>query len=651
MQKLPFKHKTQLSRLVFFIVILAVGFGINQVEVEAASQLDVTLEGRVDLTSGKALGQLQINLNNQSATDVVSNFQLPNVWGATRLVSSNFNQVSVTSRNIDINFSGDPLQPNNTAQLIIDFESDALVDLGGGNYYYQQGELLEANASSANINFRVGNFVVIYPNSWPELVHTNLRPDVYTLSSSTSSGRVAATTRFEVKDLFGLDLWWTESLEYNFRAVPTAEPRLLLRKGGNTKIEITNPEVLSGVYLDDSGNLFGAALNQVESELGESGQGDSEVSLDLRLTELEQVKSTTGLPNLLTEPQYPMPQELLELSLGGEDFATDLESVIAVVSQNYNLRPLTERELEVAEPSGPPPIGAELNYLEYLLLVLAKLNSADMPASVVVFDRNPLGGGIQFAFEHCAESCNYYKTDFLLPSYEQREDFSGGVQVLGFSGVNQLAFAELRSRVVTKNYELGLATSSVQGQSVLGVAANTNTSAQNQTSEPLINLNIPAEIENFSDFAAEISIENPSSEIIFLEALVIENNTFPIVEDYFSGLHEGVLPGSSARFEVQNVYLPRLILGASERETINVDVVYATENSQRILETSHSLFVRQNYGFVGLGAVMVFTAILSLGIIVTLYRHNKLQLMASYWETRRFVSEIGWKLGQLTNRR
>jgi hypothetical protein len=590
----------------------------------------------LDLTGKEPLLTINLELQNQSSDKVITKYEIPNIWGLKSAnIASVVPQGKLSGHGLDsakllLKFDTNPIKPGEKANIQVKASASNL---------YKNGEFRSWRQDNFNLfldnhRLQLKSYELSYPSSWPQPA-VDLLPEYYSIQTDQQKSRLLLS-----KPELGFTAIWagaaklTADYEYFIEPLEGGENAVLVplpRSGTTQTAQLIDYTGVGDIYRDDDGNNF--------ISVQANGQTRFEHTL---LVELDPAKAAKPKPtSAVVYSQLPIPQKLQKKLDQGElwksaDLTAALNNTIELISSNYKIATFSPAQFSVSDAGLAGQ--ADLNYAEYLSLLNALLHEQGVASELVLVDRSLLGTGPEFLLEICDKACNYYDSRPSAGPFRSRKTAIAGVQLLAFSGLNQLVFEQIRNLDKITPGKLSFANSQVQGL--------------NSKDERVdLRLSIPAEVLNFSNFKANISIENHTASPVFLSELVIENNTFPIIDNTLAGLHEGVLPGERKEFDVENVFVPRFFLGDRNRVVVNLNLIYQTNQGYADFPVQQSVLLRQNYLFLGVIALALFACIVALVTTVTLARRNKYVILGGYWQLRRKLSEFKWNLRQSVNRR
>jgi hypothetical protein len=625
-----------------FIAVNRVQAVQNQAQ-KSDPTVKVDVKAQLSLSETVTSLDLTLTLANKSNSKVVSSYDFPNLWKVTALRSLTVVgkvvevKSKISAQDLSLDFASKPLKPGQTAVIRLVAQSSIIRKLG------QQYSLthLELNKYGIDQSISIGAYTVKYPEHWGQPI-LNVASDRYRLA--TTSGQ----TSIVFNEIYKTAIVWRPianiQVEYDYSLPRLAEGvsggsvylKPMLRQSDTQRWELTNPQSLSTIYRDESGNVFGG--------VNSSTVGQIKHTINLKL---DGSRPSTAVENSTVHyARIPLSskleQELQKLpkadtrKLSTTEIEQQISTIISVLDKQYKVSNLDFAELSVSERGLEGK--STINYGEYLVLLWEGLQYIGVDNKIVLAQSLVAQEKLKFLIEICSERCSYYSSERNLLNYESRLDSFPYIQIGAFSGINYLMLEKMRQIDTLLPAKITPTTSgaTTTGESVSGVN---------------IKLEIPTEVFNFNNFLADIKIDNNSTETIFLQELQVEQNTFPIIDNSLAGLHQGVLPGQTKSFQIKNVFIPRLFFGDRNRVSANVALVYFANSEYKKFATTQSILVKQNYFFWALILIGIISAIVSTTLIVRLYKQNRLLVLGAYWQLRRKVSEFGWSISSKFRRK
>jgi hypothetical protein len=627
----------KLALILILVATVITSYAIAIAErAEAQANPETKVNITVQLSDNLTTVDLRFNIRNQTDDQVITSYKFPDLWDSSRLTSvvnssSRSSNVRLSAGVVNIDMTNQPLRPGESQQVAMKLVSN------------REKEVIKSfNAIEldlANSNTSVTSYRVLYPQTWGSHSYINLKSDSYELSESDSNYllKLQATPQIEVK-------WGREiSGRITFNKTVDSDSLIVLPRQNNKQLlYFNNSDLLESIYKDESDNVF----TQFKQQRAENDERQVYIDYYVDLATGNDISETNtndllqGENQVVTYSRYQLPSELqLLLDEIEEKQLTEADLISETISQlsrRYDVRAINLRQFanDVEVISNDQ---SSISYYQYLLAINEMLHQLGIENKIVMVDTQP--GAQQFSFwlETCdVGGCRYYSTEVGLRNYEQRRMSGLALQLVGFDGINNLAFAKIRN---IESELFSNAKFEPSAQSVLG--ANANGESENNV---IIQLNLPEKTQAFSDFSISAEINNLSNEPIFLDAIVIANNTFPIIDDSLGGVHEGVLPGQTKTFTIDNVFLPRYFLAPEERSNFQLDVWYEKSSQQYVFNSEHSILLQQNYLFTSLLALGVFSILTSIVTTIMIYQHNKYLFISAFWRTRRRISSGMWEV-------
>lgn len=585
----------------------------------------VSISGELDSQASKFSLSFRFNLAQREA--ILTTYNFPNLWGLhtiTQLEQANPNRgkAIINSEFIQLDFSSNPLKPQTNYELRIVATGKAVSSFSSVKFFKSSGgQLAESGTQLANYELR-------FPTSWGRPSYVNLNQGSYQADNSA----------LYLKQLDPLFLLWGNSLQasinYQTEDQPSQALQLLVRQSLTQRLHFPTNGSIKAIYRDDSGNIypvFSQAANPVAIGL----------SLDLTSKPAQPATNLNTAYQRLSLPKQLKP-ELEQIHFQTKPEPSKVSQVINLIRSRYSIGPVSDHKFEIA--ANQIKDKQAINYAEYVVLLNESLAYAGLPNKIILVDLRPYNLLANFWVEICQTGdCNYYQTEPNLGPNEQRLAPGLAIQVIAFDGLNQLAFSKIRA--FSADY---LAASKI---TYLPANQQALTELNPQADDKLaISMQLPAQTENFKNFQTTVEISNNTSEVIFLNSLQIEKNTFPIINNTLGGVHQGVLPGETKSFIVDNVFLPQFFVGARRRSNFEIQLNYEKAGQEYNYITEHSVLLEQNFLFMSLLALAMLALLTSILTLIMIYQHNKYLFISSYWHSWRWLEDWVWSIRQTIRR-
>lgn len=592
-----------------------------QVSAQSAESelLSVGITAELNLyESGEDLS-LSIDFQNNSPEKVVTEYRLADVWNTRNqnLTGEDSPSISRSGNNLIFNFSEKPIKPGQSREIQLSAQTSIFRKVAESRLL-EHGKLRTGFFNQQRLN--VNSYQINYPGKWGNPDVVNLVEEGYQFLEDGN--------QLQTLDLKGaipnILVAWENSYEFKadleVEGVDSGKLFPLLRRNTNQLLAIDSFNNLSSIYWDESGNIFAESNNTNSPNIPITVSYEPEAKL-------EQVdESNFGKVSF----PYEFRQRILGLDVEKLSESEIVDSVISETLSYFDVS-FDESRFEISDRGLD---GKELNQLEYLLVITTALSELDIRNEIVWMDRLDFGGGRLFLIEICSESskCKYYNLNPNSASENSREDTGLGIQLASFSGINQLIFSSIRNSnnynlsitdVVDKDEEDNL--ESVQGRNITSVVST------------------PERVRNFVNFPVELTVKNTGDQAIFLDSLEIAGREYPVIEQQLGGLHQGVLPGQSRDFSIDNIFLPHVFFGAEIDTEIQLKVNYITATENYSETVTKQIQVQQNYWFWGLFGVGIFSIFVALFAFYELYLHNKLKFISAKWRVRRKIDDWLWQ--------
>lgn len=600
---------------------------VNAEQPETTGQTAVSADMSINLAlqTNQSIVTLDINLRNQTKDDVVTTYTFPNLWYAEALASNpkqnnNHVKVKLNSEKITFDFGNKPLKPKETYTAKIVLRASGPKTISHLKYIYLDGTNL------ANSGTKITKYDITSPPLWGEPTYLTIKSELYELKTN-------AITLYQPA---AVGIIWGKKMEIELAVNDAGDAdaiKLLTRQSASQKIKFTDADALQAIYKDESDNIYSSF---------KSTGNNSPFLVDLEINPNLPLSDVAKQPEYQPNYNYERLQLPKKLKPAIENLRSDnkaqrvkIDQTINLIKSKYQISPVSTENFDI-ETKGFDQKKA-LNYAEYLVLLNESLAQAGIQNNIVLVELAPYNLGESFWLEVCAESiCEYYLTDPNLNSSQQRLTHGYALQMIAFDGLNRLAFSKIQQ---LENEFYNRTKLTYTAESVAGFS-----SIETDTDKLDIKLQLPEQTPNFKDFSTTVEINNRTSEPIFLNSLVIENNTFPIIDNALGGVHQGVLPGETKSFTIDNVFLPKVFIGMEQRTTFELKLMYEKGSQEYIYPTQHSILLSQNMLFVSLIFLGVLSLITSTVTASLIYQHNKYLFISSYWRGIRSLSDLKWQI-------
>lgn len=616
-------------------LIIAALIPFTPVQAQSASSRVLQSNLAVTFRAAQAEYQLQLTLLNTSRDQIVTSYTLPNFLGLKSLLANSFEPSAIVATNLDAKQlrleirSG--LLPGQ--RLVAKFTATTTaLHANGSIRYLRHGSLPEAS----NQDFQLQTYTVIYPAEWGEPLVDMRYAELPQLKKEEQFHS------FEASSLPLLNLVWGESFTGSAKfkseiitknaSSDTATQRSylkpLLRESTTQSMRLRSFKDIKTIYDDRNGNVFGMLNydNQQKLEL----ETEIEVSFNPSNKTDPTIITTEGfipltIPSELHAkfPWFKETKQRLELASTDIDvnYSPLLNDVVLSIGNGYKVDELSWQAFAENLHDGS---SKSLSYAQYTLQLLQVLNKLNIKASVVLLDRSITGGAVELLLEICINQCRYY--DIGFNDSVTRLVSGMGLQLMAYDSWNQIVFEKIAQMQLLRPNSFNV---EVRDSGVLGLEA--------EAVQPHITFDIPAEVKNFSNFSADVEVENNTEKIIFLDELRVAENHFPIADELFVGLHEGVLPGQSRKFQVKNVFLPEVFFSDKTRTSMDINLVYKAGGASIEYNSKQSILLSQNYFFWILLLVAIISSGLAVYAVASIVRQNKYLFLGGYWQLRRFL--------------
>lgn len=626
---------TRFSVFVLLALVLIGGISHQKETIAKAEQPQTTAQAKISadvsinlaLQNNQSLITLDLNLKNQTKEDVVTTYAFPNLWYAEALTNSprqnnNLAKVKLNSEQISFDFSNKPIKPKET------YTAKLALKASGPKVVSHLKYLSLAGTNLANSGTKITKYNITYPPFWGEPTHLNIKPELYELRSNFIS----------LNQPTAVAITWGKKMEIELAVTEANDAdaiKLLTRQSASQRIQFADATALQGIYKDDSDNIYSSFKPMTN---GQPFIVDIEVNP--AQSSLATPKQSEYKPNYNYE-RLELPKKLKPAieTLRSDNKAqrVKIDQTINLIKSKYQISPVSTENFDIDTKVFEQK--KALNYAEYLVLLNEALVQAGIQNNIVLVELAPFNLVESFWLEVCTESsCEYYLTDPNISSNQQRLTHGYALQIIAFDGLNRLAFSKIQQleNEFYRRVKLTYTAESVAGFS----------SIETDTDKLDIRLQLPEQTANFKNFSTTVEINNRTSEPIFLNSLVIENNTFPIIDNALGGVHQGVLPGETKSFTVDNVFLPKIFLGVEQRTTFDLQLMYEKGSQEYIYPTQHSVLLSQNMLFVSLIFLGILSLITSAVTVSLIYQHNKYLFISSYWRGIRGLSDLKWEIGK-----
>jgi len=586
----------------------------------------------IQISDTTTVAKFDLNINNNNNNNVITKYQFPNIWQLTSVDSNtstpNQGASSVDNNNFNIDFSSNPLSPHQNYV--------AHIALTGNTLVKSIQSIKELNLTTIQPTItNISQYTIQFPIAWGLPNYTNLK-NTTCVFQTTDKISLICPGFVRIKLEWGTTVQGELKYHYNLADQNNDKQAIYLKTLGRDStiqtLRYSNITNLESIYKDDSGNVFGAV-----SISGQNTAIENKLKFNIDTTspkiEFKAPLIHYKIPTNLVGTENQLTSMLRNASnTTDQDYTEILNYLIKQVLVYYTLSPLDYQQFYISD-EGITSNQKQLNYAQYLYILNQLLGKAGINNQIVLLDKLPFGGELNFILETCNSKCYYYKLDQQVADYETRKISGLGIQVAAFTGTNQLILQKIR------NIDSLLPTSiQLTAQATSPVVDSRNIQ---------ISLAIPDQILNFHNFSATININNNSTEPIFLDELDVENSSFPIIDDKLAGLHKGVLPTKNETFTIDNVFLPIFFASDSKQELVNLNLIYEENYNQVTFNTKHSVILKQNYFFLGLLVIAIICFALTLFIIIFIFKNNKLFLISFYWRSRRNLGDKLWQFNQI----
>ncbi len=615
---------------------------------EEKQENKLSAEYRIHLNLQKISPELSINLKlrNNHLENVVSDYKIPNVWDLKAITSVESSpegkaNVSLDSGNIRLDFSKSPLLPGQELSLQLKIKTAALRQFGKDerNNYLSHGSVAFQNNNL--IHTKIESYEITYPVAWGEFDFINLKESVFKFVKPSEASNKSYL--IQLTQVPRLEVLWGDSLsaivkyefelDFDSNQADSKYLKSIPAFSNQQDLVIDSYDQINNVYKDQSGNNFvEIASKKAANSSVNASEWSPRYSLNLEINYKN--RNSLQVDNLFTEiKNQQFDHAIVALK---DETGSDLKGIVSFVNEKYKVKPfkLEKGTFSFSESKLINDLmteNLELNYSEYALVVSLILEKHGIPNSIVLFDQRALGRGVELVLKTCvktSEICRYYSLNPDGFDYETSQVPGVGFELASYDYINHLIMEKL---------------------ALVNSFFPTDLEYQKYSEEKLdenlaINLQIPSEINNFENFEAIVNIDNNSFRPIFLSELVIENNSFPIIDNTLGGLQEGVIPGRKKVYHLKNVYIPKLFLGIEEQVQVGVTLNYDLGRVSNEFDSSHKVILKQNFVFLGLFFVLFASFGLAVYLVKQIYQNDKYNLQGAFWKIERMFKDIVWRI-------